>query len=155
MRATIGATKYVIALIISKWTFTVSYKSTIVLPTHSSGSDWNFDVLVPSQPKRTRNFLRSNWKRRTLCGWTTWRREKGEKVSGNLICPQTGSESEMDVRQHMRKVSNFYIALIGCNEINFYCKFIDTAKKRHTRNRDTRRQHMDGAYKPSQCTNPI
>lgn len=27
MRATIGATKYVIALIISKWTFTVSYKS--------------------------------------------------------------------------------------------------------------------------------
>jgi hypothetical protein len=31
--------------------------------------------------------------------------------------------------KHMEKVSNFYITLIGCNEINFYCKFIDTAKK--------------------------
>lgn len=34
--------------------------------------------------------------------------------------------------KHMAKVSNFvlYVVMIGCNEINFYCKFIDTAKTR-------------------------
>lgn len=43
----------------------------------------------------------------------------------------------------------FYIPLIGCNEINFYCKFIDTAKhtERYTK------QHMDKPF--PLCTNPI
>lgn len=62
---------------------------------------------------------------------------KGEsvhrKLSGNLICPQ-GDEVERWMWKQMEKVSNFpfYVAMIGCNEINFYCKFIDTAKNQLT-----------------------
>lgn len=144
--ATIGATKYVIALIISKWTFTVSYQFNHFCRCEFSMNKriWKFQwswlklgcfSLTPSpKEKGMKKFLTVKlknkiWSRNFIRGMDA---EEGGRKWQEIWSVRKRAGRERDVcGKHMEKVSNFYITLIGCNEINFYCKFIDTAKTRH------------------------
>lgn len=79
--ATIGATKYVIALIISKWTFMVSYNLT-TMPyksllskciQHSSGCDYNFEISCAVMLLGL-NILWPNWKENQKLKWVDTKR---------------------------------------------------------------------------------
>ena len=122
-----GATKCEIASIISKWT--------------------NSQLLAAQGRPRTLR-LAEEW---TVHRWTTWNSPTG---NFNLFIHLRVGRRDRRM-EHMLRCGceryQIYSAMIGCNEINFYGKFIDTAEIESKRNLEARvqQQHMEGGRRTS------